>query len=170
MCENVKATRIGLPFVHSLLPTIPTDHAWGQLRPYGKIVGTITCSEAGGRSLSAFELLGTLSQDFMFPLLAQTDVYHAGSAILNTNPELATVALEIWGVDTTICASTSATLGAKSQEAEYLNHYFPSLDHVLKGNIRIHSTESLSGMALIQDRVFTFMTAIASRCLVPIVG
>jgi hypothetical protein len=170
MRKNVKATRVGLPFVHSLLPTISADHARGQLRPYGKIVGTITCTEAGGRFLSTFELLGTLSQDFMFPVLAQTDVYHAGSAILNTNPGLATVALEIWGVDTTMSASASVTLGAKSQEAEYLNHCFPNLDHVLQGNIRVHSTESLSGMALIHDRVFTSMTAIASRCLVPIVG
>jgi hypothetical protein len=170
MRKNVKATRIGLPFVHALLPTIPADHAWGQLKPHGKVVGTITCTEAGGRFLSAFELLGTPSQDFMFPVLAQTDVYHTGIAILNTNPEPATVSLEICGVDRTMSASTSVTLGAKSQEAEYLNHYFPNLDHVLKGNIRIHSTESLSGMALIHGRVFTFMTAIPSRCLVPIVG
>jgi hypothetical protein len=59
-------------------------------------------------------------------------------------------------------ASTAVTLGAYAQQAEYLNNYFPSLGQMLKGNIRIHSTGNLFGLALIHDKGLTFMTAIPS--------
>jgi hypothetical protein len=127
-----------------------------------KVVGTITFTRPDGRFVTTFELLGVPSRDFIFPVLAQTDVYQTGIAMLNANPEPATVTLEVWSVGGTMSGSTTVTLGAKSQEAVYLNHYFPNMGHVLKGSIRIHSTGSLFGLALIHDQVFTFMTAIPS--------
>ena len=136
---------------------------WLEVRSsQGNVVGTITFTSPSGRFLSTLELLGAPSTDFIFPVLAQTDVYETGIALLNANPEPATVTLEVWGVDGTMRASTTVPLEAYSQQADYLNHYFPNLGQVLKGNIRVHSTGGLFGMALIHDQDFTFMTAVPS--------
>jgi len=126
------------------------------------LVGSITFTNPDDRFRTTLQLLGVPSAEFIFPVLAQTDEYQTGIAIMNANPEPATVTLEVWGVDGTMTASTSVTLGANSQEAQYLSQFFPSLGQVLKGNIRVHSTRSLFGMALIHDQDFSFMTAIPS--------
>ncbi len=127
-----------------------------------KVVGDISFSNSSGRYATTFQLLGVPSSDFIFPVLALTDVYQTGIAIMNAAPEPATVTLEVWAVDGTLKESTAVTLGAYAQQAEYLNNYFPNLGQMLKGNIRIHSTENLFGLALIHDKGFTFMTAIPS--------
>jgi sugar lactone lactonase YvrE len=127
-----------------------------------RVLGSITFTSPAGKFLTTLQLLGTPSTDFIFPVLAQTDVYETGIALLNANPAPATVTLEVWNTNGTMTASTSFDLGAKSQVAEYLNHYLPNMGQMSKGNIRIHSTGSLFGMALIHDQGFNFMTAVPS--------
>ena len=127
-----------------------------------RVVGDISFSNSSGQYATTFQLLGVPSTDFIFPVLALTDVYQTGIAIMNAGPEPVTVTLEVWGVDGTMKASTAVALGAYAQQAEYLNNYFPNLGQMLKGSIRIHSTGNLYGLALIHDKGFSFMTAIPS--------
>ncbi len=127
-----------------------------------KVVGDISFSNSSGRFATTFQLLGVPSKDFIFPVLALTDVYQTGIAMMNAGSEPAAITLEVWGVDGSMKARTAVTLGAYAQQAEYLNNYFPSLGQMLKGNIRIHSTVNLFGLALIHDKGLTFMTAIPS--------
>ena len=136
---------------------------WLEVRSsHDKVVGDISFSNSSGRYATTFQLLGVPSTDFIFPVLALTNVYQTGIAMMNASPEPATVTLEVWDVGGTMKASTAVTLGAYAQQAEYLNNYFPSLGQMLKGNIRIHSTGNLFGLALIHDKGLTFMTAIPS--------
>ncbi len=125
-----------------------------------RILGTVTFTNEDNAFRTTFELAGTPSLRLLFPIVAQDVIYRTGIALLNANPEPATVTVELWGPGGTLDRSTDVFLGPESRTAVYLNGFFPNMEPMLVGNIRVRSDKPLYGMALIHDDGFRFMTAI----------
>ncbi len=125
-----------------------------------QVVGNVTFTDDDASFMTGYALSGQPLSSLIFPLLAQNNVYETGLALLNSNPNPATVTLEVYKTDGGVDQSTSFTLAAGERTAVYIPSYFPKMAAHLSGNLRIHSTQPLYGFALINDRNFNFMSAI----------
>jgi hypothetical protein len=128
-----------------------------------EVVGTITFSNANGDFLTAFELQSTPLNDFIFPLVSQSDTYLSAFALLNqphASNETAAATVELWGQNGNLMRSTTITIASGSQAVFYLNQLFPNLGSVLVSNVRIHTDTPLFGFSLLMDNVLHFISAV----------
>jgi len=128
-----------------------------------EVVGTITFSNANGDFLTSFELQGRPLNDFIFPLVSQSDTYLSAIALLNqfhASNETAAATVELWGQNGTLMRSTTITIASGSQMVFYLNQLFPNLGSVLVSNVRIHTDTPLFGFSLLMDNVLHFLSAV----------
>jgi hypothetical protein len=125
-----------------------------------RVVGNVTFTNNNATFSTGYTLSGQPMSSLIFPLLAQDGVYETGLALLNNNPNPADVTLEVYNTDGGVDQRTTVTLAAGQRTAVYLPTYFPKMAPHLSGNLRIRSTQPLYGFALINDRNFTFMSAI----------
>ncbi len=128
-----------------------------------EVVGTITFSNANGDFLTSFELQGRPLNDFIFPLVSQSDTYLSAIALLNqfhASNETAAATVELWGQNGTLMRSTTITIASGSQMVFYLNQLFSNLGSVLVSNVRIHTDTPLFGFSLLMDNVLHFLCAV----------
>ncbi len=125
-----------------------------------RVLGTISFTNDQNSFATTFELLGSPQANFLFPVLAQDDVYRTGIALLNANAEPAHLTLEVRGEGGTLDGSAEITLAAGHRTALYLPSFFPNLGPRLTGHVRVRADKPLFGFSLIHDARFTFMTAI----------
>ncbi len=125
-----------------------------------RVLGTITFTNEQASFATTFELLGTPQGNFLFPVLAQDDVYQMGLALLNPGAEPARLTLEVRGEGGAVDATTELTLPARHRTALYLPSFFPNIGPRLTGHVGVRSDKPLLGFSLIHDAGFTFMTAI----------
>jgi hypothetical protein len=125
-------------------------------------VGTVSFTNQTQDFKTTFELQGTPQANFLFPVVAQDDVYWTGIALLNPSDGPAHVTLELWGAGggATPDRTATATLAPGNRSAVYLLSYFPDLEPRLTGYIRVHSDKPLYGFSLIHNVGLSFMTAI----------
>jgi WD40 repeat protein len=136
---------------------------WLEVRSSNdQIAGTITFTDNEGNFRTTFELRGRPETAFLFPNITEDATYTTGVALLNATDSTATATLELWGPGGTIDRSATITLPPGTSVARYLGGLFPDLEPRQAGNIRIHSTQPLYGLALISDRALGFAAAVPS--------
>jgi hypothetical protein len=122
-----------------------------------RIVGIVSFTDSDDSFLASPVLSGVPLSHFLFPLVVEDYYYQTGIALLNSGDLPANVQLELWGPDGTFEASASLTLAPHTQKSETLGSYFPGIQVVNAGNLRIHSDQPLHSEAIMYDRKFRFL-------------
>jgi len=145
-------------------PAVKNATGWLEIdSSVPEVVGTITFSYANGGALTTFELQGKPLNDFIFPLVSQSDTYLSAIALLNqfhASNETAAATVELWGPNGNLMRSTTITLASGNQRVFYLNQLFPNLGSVLVSNVRIHTDTPLFGFSLLTDNFLHFISAV----------
>jgi hypothetical protein len=122
-----------------------------------RILGLMTFWAEDGRFADSLELTGTPLNQFLFPVVSHNDSYRTALALLNSDAEPADVILELWAKDGYKIGETSITLAPMSRTAEYLDSFFPDMDPLFLGNLRIRSDKAIYGFSIMNDPGFAFL-------------
>ncbi len=139
-------------------PAIENTSGWLEVdSSIDRVLGTLSFTDDGEVFLVTQELSSKPGADVVLPLAAEDSQYLTAIALLNVNDSPANVTLELWKPDGTKIRSASLTLAPGTRIAQYLAGYFPGIEPILSGNIRIHSSLPLHTLSIVHDWDLHFM-------------
>jgi len=142
-------------------PAVQNASGWIEITSsLDRVVGSVRYTNSAKSILTTFELLGTPQYNFAFPIAAEDSGYQTGVAILNPNSAAALVTLELWTPEGVLAHTATATLPAGARTALYLTNWFPGMEPMLFGNVRVHSDRPLYGIGQMNDRALNFLSAV----------
>ncbi len=153
--------QMGLNDIFVQTSAIQNTSGWLEIRStVDRVVGTITFTDDNTITLTAFELMGTPLNHFIYPIVAEDGTYHTGIALLNHNDTDASVTMELWGGDGSLVQSKTLTIAPGNRTALYLSDFFPGMGESLAGHVRIRSSVPLYSLSLIHDTAMHFIAAV----------
>jgi len=142
-------------------PSTQNTSGWIEIESsLDRVVGSIRYTNSQKSLLTSFELLGRPLKDFALPIAAEDSDYQTGVAILNPNSATANVTLELWTPDGKLAHFTTVALEPGTRTALYLNGWFPQMEPMLYGNVRVHSDMPVYGIGQMNDRALHFLSAV----------
>jgi hypothetical protein len=128
-----------------------------------QIVGIISFTNSDNDYLASFELSGTSSSRFLFPLVSEDSTYKTEIALLNSDEQngapSANVQLELWDLSGNKVATKSISLPARARMLETVSSLFPGAEY-RTCNIRVSSDRPVHGIAVLSDRLLHFVSAV----------
>jgi hypothetical protein len=136
-------------------------HGWIKVSStHDQVVGIVTFMSPERSYLGSFELSGTPSPRFVFPLVTENADFETELSFLNSGTDAASLSLELWdeGGGNAPLVTTTVTLAAGASTYNTLSGFFRRTLNT--GNVRVISNRPVHGMGEIRAKSGRFITPV----------